>query len=471
MIQRAREDFAEPVPGAMLASVCREHRSELDRLERLRDSYANRRPILERTRRNNMPNARLAHGFARYISTMAAGYLIGKPVAYSVPDEAQEAAMEALRDAYTRAAIDSVDAELAKDASVYGKGVELVYADENAQPRSVSMDPISAFVVYDTSAQARPMFGVITQSVIRMDGTKDGLAVTVATPSAMWLYRVQGEEQLFGAEPVDIRPHFFGDVPIVEFWNDEDETGDFEQVDGLIDAYDTLESDRVNDKTQFVNALLVLYGATVEPEKRMNEESGEEEIVRTVSDMIREDGILEMFEGSKAEYLARSLSEHDVQVLRDAIAADIHKFSMVPDLTDEHFAGNSSGVAMRYKLLGFEQLMQIKERWFREALRERMRLYSAFLATKGAPKLDVESVRMQFTRSLPVNELETSQMIRNLEGMVPPEQLLAQLPFVDDPAAAAEQMEEQRAQESAREAQMYSLRPEQPPEEDEEAEE
>ena len=467
MIQRAREDFAEPVPGAMLASACREHRKALDRLKSLRDSYANRRQIMERTRPNNLPNARLAHGFARYISTMASGYLIGKPVAYSAPDEAQGPALEALQDAYTRTAIDSVDAELAKDASVYGKGVELVYADENAQPRSVSMDPISAFVVYDTSAQARPMFGVITQDVIRMDGTKDGLAVTVATPSAMWIYRVQSEEQLIGAEPVEVRPHFFGDIPIVEYWNEEDEIGDFEQVNGLIDAYDTLQSDRINDKTQFVNALLVLTGADMEPER--DEETGD--VTRSPAQQIREDGILSLPEGATAEYLARALSENDVQVLRNSIASDIHKFSMVPDLTDEHFAGNSSGVAMRYKLLGFEQLMQIKERWFREALRERMRLYAAFLARKGSPVLDVDNVRMQFTRSLPVNELETSQMIRNLEGMVPPEQLLAQLPFVDDPAAAAEQMEEHRAQESVREAQMYNLRPEQPPEEDEEAEE
>ena len=464
MIQRNRADFVEPIPGQMLYSVCQEHERELPRLEKLRDSYNNTRPILDRVRRNNLPNARLAHGFARYISTMASGYLIGKPVSYSVSDEQQEPAMEAVRDAYTRTNVESVDAELAKDASVFGKGIELIYSDEDAQPRTVSLEPERAFVVYDTSARVEPMFGVYVQPVVRMDGTKDGFDITVFTATTIYAYRVKVLSELAEAAPLAAEPHFFGEVPVNEYWNSEDEVGDFEQVETLIDAYDTLESDRVNDTSQFVNAILAIYGATMESER--DEETGD--VLRTPAQQIREDGILTLPIDAKAEFLSRSMSEADVEVLRDAIASDIHKFSMVPDLTDEHFAGNSSGVAMRYKLLGFEQLMQIKERWFREALRERLRMFANFLSVKGSPALDVDSVRMQFTRSLPVNELETSQMVRNLEGMVPPQILMAQLPFVEDPAGAVEQMEEQRKQDTDREARLYNLNPEQPPEDEDE---
>ena len=143
---------------------------------------------------------------------------------------------------------------------------------------------------------------------------------------------------------------------------------------------------------------------------------------------------------ARAEWLCKQLNEADTEVLKNAIKADIHKMSMVPDLTDEQFAGNSSGVAMKYKLLGLEQLTKIKERWFREALKERLRLFGYFLAVKGAPALDAESVRMVFTRALPVNELETAQMVQALNGIVPAEILLAQVPFVEDAQAAAEKM-------------------------------
>ena len=210
------------------------------------------------------------------------------------------------------------------------------------------------------------------------------------------------------------RKHFFGGVPMVEYWNGEDERGDFEGVLTLIDAYDRLQSDRVNDKSQFVDALLLLYGCTMETDERG----------RTPGQQLREDKLLMLPDSdARAEWLSKQLSETDAEVLKRALAADIHKLSMVPDLSDERFGGTQSGVAMRYKLLGLEQLTGIKERWFREALRQRMKLFAAFLEMRGAPGLDVERVRMVFTRSLPVNGLEEAETLGALKGLVDDEVL------------------------------------------------
>ena len=118
-----------------------------------------------------------------------------------------------------------------------------------------------------------------------------------------------------------------------------------------------------------------------------------------------------------------------------ALAADIHKLSMVPDLTDEQFAGNVSGVAMRFKLLGLEQLTKIKERWFREGLRTRLRRFCAFLALRGEAEVDAGRVEIIFSRSLPVNELETAQTLSAYRGLVPDRLLLSQVPFIGDAQA------------------------------------
>ena len=104
---------------------------------------------------------------------------------------------------------------------------------------------------------------------------------------------------------------------------------------------------------------------------------------------------------------------------------------MIPDLSDQQFSGNVSGVAMKYKLLGLEQLTRIKERWFREALKERLRCYAHFLSVRGGHALDESRIRMTFTRTLPESALETAQMVKTLEGMVPENVLLSQLPFLD----------------------------------------
>lgn len=146
-------------PARAVRAVIEEHMEGLSRLNRLRAYYDGRHPICARQRKSGLPNARLVNGFPHYITTMAAGYLIGSPVTYAAEGRQRLALESVLRD--LRAAnIDSVDAELARDASIFGKGVELIYADEQARARTAALDPRSAFVVYDDTVACKPLFGV-----------------------------------------------------------------------------------------------------------------------------------------------------------------------------------------------------------------------------------------------------------------------------------------------------------------------
>lgn len=142
-------------PADMLRSVIREHARELPRLCKLREYYAGRHDILRRERRAGLPNSRVPHGFAAYISDMAAGYLIGAPVRYESTE-----ALTALQNALLLCDAPSVDAELAMQQSVYGKGVELTWVDRDGLPRCTALDPKEAFVVYSDDVSAEPLFGV-----------------------------------------------------------------------------------------------------------------------------------------------------------------------------------------------------------------------------------------------------------------------------------------------------------------------
>lgn len=114
---------------------------------------------------------------------MAAGYLIGSPVTYAAEGRQRLALESVLRD--LRAAnIDSVDAELARDASIFGKGVELIYADEQARARTAALDPRSAFVVYDDTVACKPLFGVLLTGTCDECGRDGGMRVDVYTATA-----------------------------------------------------------------------------------------------------------------------------------------------------------------------------------------------------------------------------------------------------------------------------------------------
>ena len=424
MIKRSKSFMQGALPSSeLLRGVLREHARNTARLQRLHAYYEGRHDVTRRERRKGLPNSRIPHGYPAYISDMAAGYLIGTPIRYEYADaQALEPLVTALKESDTQ----SLDAELATQQSVFGRAVELIYADENARPRCVALDPREAFVVYSDDESAQPLFGVYLRPEYDVRGSRVGLRVTVYTDQVIARYRCMQAGSI--RDPLDVSPHYFGALPMTEYWNNAHETGDFERVLPLIDAYDLLQSDRVNDKQQFADALLVLTGV-------MGIAAPEDGDERSPGDRLRQDKTLSLPDSTaRVEWLTKETQESDADVLRRALQSDIHKFSMVPDLTDEHFAGNLSGVAMRYKLLGLEQLTGVKERFFREGLRNRVKLISRYLSLLGASEINAHQVRFIFTRSLPVNDVEQAQIVQSLHGIVPDESLLPQLSFLRDRA-------------------------------------
>ena len=401
MIVRAKAflDDSRMPTAEMLRSVLREHRAGCVRLEALREAYEGKGGILGRQRREGLPNNRIAHPYARYITTIATGYLIGTPVTYSV--EGESSTLQAVQDIFKRGSESAENVQLARDQSVYGKGVEYVHIDQGGLPHTVAVSPERAFVVYDDSYDLKPLFGVYYAPRQRVDGSTDGWRVWVMNDQLVAVYEAASLDAV--TSPASVEEHFLGGVPIIEYWNDEAEKGDFEWVLGLIDAYDKLQSDRVNDKEQFVDRLLVLTGAILEEDERG----------RKPMQQLREDHALQLPDSqSRAEYLTSEMNETDVEVLRRALCEDIHKLSMVPDLSDEHFAANASGVAMKYKLMGFEQIIRVKERWFTEGLRARLQLFINYLTLRGAEALDVADIKITFAHAMPANRAENAQVAK-----------------------------------------------------------
>ena len=119
---------------------------------------------------------------------------------------------------------------------------------------------------------------------------------------------------------------------MIEYANNEEYMGDFEPVISLMDAYNLLQSDRVNDVERFVQAILFLRGFSLDEDSAGR--------LRTDRILVGPDGDCD------AQWLVNALAQGDVEVIRQNLESDIHKCAMVPRLTDEQFAGNSSGVAL-----------------------------------------------------------------------------------------------------------------------------
>ena len=363
--------------------------------------------------------------------------------------EERQDAFDSLIAAFDEATTEDDDQENALMLSICGKAYEYIYvAEDEPALKEKPIDPQNAFLVYDQSIEHRELFGVYyyqkkSDLDTQAEREEDEIYFLVMTETELRYYKAPlGSEE--DVPPYEVQAHNLGRVPLIEYKNNRFAIGDFEQQIGLIDAYNTMMADRINDKEQFIDSILAIYGATLGDSEEESEDA---------MDALQKQKLLELPLDAKAEYIVRQLDESGMETLRDAIKEDIYTFSGVPNLTDENFSGNSSGVAMEYKLLGLEMLTKTKERWYRRSLRQRIDIFLHFLGLKGQ-RLEEKDIEVTFSRSLPKNLLELSQIIGNLEADVSKRTLLSLLPFVEDPEAelaalAAEESEDAQTQQEA----------------------
>ena len=172
---------------------------------------------------------------------------------------------------------------------------------------------------------------------------------------------------------------------------------------------------------------------------------------------VKDNGILELPNDAKAEYLTRQFDEASVEILRNAIKKDIHTISNVPDMSDDNFGGNVSGVAMAYKLLGFELMTKTKERFFKEGLRYRLKLIANVLSAHNTV-IDTDGIEIVMSRTLPQNTAELADTVAALSGLVSQETLLSQLPFVEDPAEEIKKLRKENQKALEYQQSVFSLR-------------
>ena len=394
------------------------------RYEKLSNYYVGKQAINDRKKEDRLKNNKVMINHAKYITDTNVGYLLGNPVDYQVSNGNNGEPLydiEPILDEYKKQTINDLDTELAKDISIYGLQYEYIYSNANAEPRSCEIDNENAIIVYDDTVEHNKLFGLIYRPIY--EGTEFKYWDIIYLDSKNEIHYHCNNQRL--DKKGTKKPHAFGDIPLICYKNNPEMLGDFETVIDLIDAYNLIQSDRVNDKEQLVDAILCMYGMDFDTEQ---------------ADMLRDSRMLANIPvDGKVEYLVKTLQESDVDILRKNIENDIHKISMTPNMSDENFAQNSSGVAIRYKLLAFEQNIKNKERYMEKGLMERFKLYNNFLVARSKMQdVPIEEVDAVFKRNLPSNDFETSQMINNLADMVDKETLVSQLSFVRDASEIVE---------------------------------
>lgn len=367
------------------------------------------------------PNNKIANAYASYITDTLVGYFIGEPVTYTSNDNVLIQDLNMILEYNDEA---DENAELAKNASIYGVAYEMLYlSEEDKMIRFKSLNPKEVIPIFDKTVEQNLL--AVMRYYEDYDYVEDNTYTIVEVIDSKMVRRYKLDT---GLSLLEEYPHYFSMVPVAIFKNNEDETGDFEQVISLIDAYDKMESDSLNDFEYFVDAYLALYGFTADSE----------DIAK-----MKENRVLLMDEGTSAEWLVKQTSDAYVENMKNRLDKDIHKFAKCPNMSDEEFASNASGIAIKFKLLGTENLVSIKERKFKRGLQQRLELMS-MINSVLREGFDWRAIDIVFTRNIPSNDTDIANMVNTLKDIVSEQTLLAQIPFVDDVQTELERVKTER---------------------------
>lgn len=347
------------------------------------------------------------------------GYLTGIDIAYS-SDKDIDQVFEVLN--YND--VKQEDSNYLQDALVYGCAYEIAYIDEWGKHRFKTLDPKNVIPIYDDTLDQDLVYCIRFWSNKIAD--KDFYIVEVYSQSEIKTYKSDMGFQTF--ELVKEEPHYFGMVPITVFELNNDRVSIFDQVITLQDAYNKLLSAEVDDFESFADAYLVLKGM-------MGTDPAD------LADMKRNRALL-LDNDAEASYLTKNISDTQIQNMLNNINDNIHKIANSPDFNDDKFMAQT-GIAMRFKLVQFENASSAIEAEMRKALQRRIELICAIGNIKG-DNLSFDDVKITFTRNLPTNLTETAQVVNSLRGLVSDQTLLSLLPFVEDSQAELDRLNQQK---------------------------
>lgn len=375
------------------------------RRERLFDYYRGEQPVPKGEPVRGRPDNRLRVPFPRYITEVHTGYFLGLPPALSLEREENAGAWAALSAALH---LEHLLFDVGRDMSVCGAGYVLVWMERERGLRACRCGPLDCFAVRSAAAGS-PLLGTVR---LFRDGS-GGTGGVLYEKDCLRPFSWDGQRASLG-QPSD---NPLGVPALVPFANNCQGTGDFEMVTGLTDAYNILLSGAMDDMQSVANAFLALYGMQGTTQDDINEAN------RT--------RVLSLAEGGRAEFVVKNLNHEALARLEQNLRRSILQLSMTPDLSDEAFAGNASGVALQYKLWGIEQVRSAKERSFTEGMYQLLAALSGGASLLGRP-VDFTAGRVSFYKNLPQNHTELAQTLLSLSPVLSRRTILERLPWVPD---------------------------------------
>jgi len=389
----------------------------------------------------NAANNRIPNEFFTELIDQKVDYVAGNPPKFTAEDKDTEAVLFADKlnfEFKTYLRVDLI--RWLAGSSVSGKDAMLIYINEKGA-FDYTIVP-GEQLIFDRD-ENRNIISLMRFYYVDYQNEKglveDIIRVEIWDERETWFYiqsKKDGDFILDISEPVNPLPHFFigntsnkdetqgnswGEIPFIFLPNNINEKSDLSRIKTLIDSYDLLISKGINNIQDIQEVVYVLRGYDGTDLDTFME-------TLKINKAIRVDA-----EGGadviKAEIPVQAITEFE-KLLRK----NIYAFGRGVDFSDESFAGDASGISLKYKFARLDLKANQIIAQLELAILNLIRFYAKYLLIKTNQDYTkiYENINFKISKRMIINEAEMITNVQSSLGILSNRTILENHPYVHD---------------------------------------
>ena len=425
------------------------HNINRGEIEYLWNYFRGKQPILQRTKkvRPEICN-KIVENRANEIVSFKVGYLCGEPIQYvgRNGDESVSRGIAELNEMMFSENKATQDKELVEWQMISGLAYRLVLPDDrgtedDAPFELYSLDPRDTFVVYSTEVGNKPMFAV----KYRVDSENRRIC---SVYSKEWYWKIV-EDKI-----VESKAHALEMIPIFEYPANNARLGAFEIVLPMLDAINTVASNRMDGVEQFIQAFVKFVNCDID-----------EEQFKALKDL----GAIKVksIDGSAADVsiVTQELNQVQTQTLVDYLYQTVLTICGMPNRNGGSSTSDTgAAVIMRDGWTLAESRAKDSELMFKKAEHEVLKLVLRIIRdTEGLSKdiynLKLKNLSLQFTRRNYENVQSKSQVLVSMlqQNKIHPRLAFTSSGLFTDPESAYQLSKEYSEEQELKAKEMMSV--------------
>lgn len=388
-----------------------------DERKKFGEYYDGKNCIIKQGAVKGRPNYSINVNMAKYIIDVATGYAFGNPIKFTTDEENAKDILDRIQYVHKNCNVAELDFQQGGDMATYGVSYQLVMAvGEGAiEDRIIfkHLNPLQTFFVVDNTILENPVCGIYFYSY--KENNIDKTKIYVYDKDYLYIFVDKGGAVTLEGEA---EPHNMGYIPIIQCLNNDDAFSDIQCVTDLLDSLSLAMSNSTDNLQSIANAILAASGGVLDEE---------------AIEQLNKHKVANLPEGASMQWVIKNVDPTAEQQQVDNLLNFIFQISQVPDLTDEAFGGNQSGVAMQYKLWGLDQLWVTKTTKYKKAIVQRLKILMHLLQYQFKNTVQMlDEINITFDKNLPKDNSAEYAMVQALKDVVSKRTLLENISIVDD---------------------------------------